>query len=98
MISDIILKPIITEKMTQLAEKKGQYGFIVAKNATKYQIKNAIEKIYDVKVDSVNTYNYVGKVKMRSTKKGISVGRVNRAKKAIVSLKEGYKIDVFANI
>jgi len=98
MISDIILKPIITEKMTQLAEKKGQYGFIVAKNATKFQIKNAIEKIYDVKVDSVNTYNYVGKIKMRSTKKGISVGRVNRAKKAIVSLKEGYKIDVFANI
>jgi len=84
--------------MTQLAEKKGQYGFIVAKNATKFQIKNAIEKIYDVKVDSVNTYNYVGKIKMRSTKKGISVGRVNRAKKAIVSLKEGYKIDVFANI
>jgi large subunit ribosomal protein L23 len=98
MISDIIIKPIITEKMTQLAEKKGQYGFIVAKNATKFQIKNAIEKIYDVKVDSVNTYNYVGKIKMRSTKKGISVGRVNRAKKAIVSLKEGYKIDVFANI
>jgi large subunit ribosomal protein L23 len=98
MISDIILKPIITEKMTQLAEKKGQYAFVVAKNATKFQIKNAIEKIYDVKVDSVNTFNYVGKIKMRSTKKGISVGRVNRAKKAIVSLKEGYKIDVFANI
>lgn len=94
----VIIRPIITEKMTQKAEKLGQYGFVVERDANKYQIKNAIEKLYNVKVASVNTQQYVGKLKMRNTKNGLNFGRVNRMKKAIVTLKEGYKIDVFENI
>ncbi|MCX8079680.1 MAG: 50S ribosomal protein L23 [Bacteroidia bacterium] len=95
---ELIIRPIITEKMTRQAEKLGQYGFVVDRRANKYQIKNAIEKLYNVKVQSVNTQQYVGKIKMRNTKNGLNFGRVNRIKKAIVTLKEGYKIDVFANI
>jgi large subunit ribosomal protein L23 len=96
--TEIIIKPIITEKYLQSADKLGQYAFVVDKKANKYQIKNAIEKLYDVKVDRVNTQQYIGKVKMRNTKRGLAVGRVNRYKKAIVTLKEGFKIDIYANI
>ncbi|HPQ08232.1 MAG TPA: 50S ribosomal protein L23 [Bacteroidia bacterium] len=96
--TEIIIKPIITEKYLQSADKLGQYAFVVDKKANKYQIKNAIEKLYDVKVDRVNTQQYIGKVKMRNTTKGLAVGRVNRYKKAIVTLKDGYNIDIYANI
>lgn len=96
--TEIIIKPVITEKYLQLAEKLKQYAFIVDKNANKYQIKNAIEKLYDVKVDRVNTQQYIGKVKTRNTTKGLAIGRVNRHKKAIITLKEGYTIDIYANI
>lgn len=95
---EVIIRPIITEKMTRQAEKLGQYGFVVDRRANKYQIKNAIEQLYNVKVESVNTQQYIGKIKMRNTKRGVNFGRVGRMKKAIVTLKEGYKIDVFANI
>jgi len=96
--AEVIIKPVITEKYIQLAEKLGQYAFIVDRKANKYQIKNAIEQLYNVKVDRVNTQQYIGKIKVRNTKRGISIGRVNRYKKAIVTLKEGYKIDIYANI
>ncbi|GAB4450643.1 MAG: 50S ribosomal protein L23 [Bacteroidia bacterium] len=96
--TEIIIKPIITEKYLQAAEKLGQYAFVVDKKANKYQIKNAIEKLYNVKVESVNTQQYVGKVKMRNTTKGLAIGRVNRNKKAIITLKDGYSIDIYANI
>lgn len=97
-ISEIIIKPLITEKYLQAAEKQKQYAFIVDKKANKFQIKEAIEKLYNVKVDKVNTQQYIGKVKYRNTKKGLSVGRVNRNKRAIVTLKDGYNIDIYANI
>jgi len=83
---DILVKPIITEKMTAQAEKLNRYGFVVAKEANKLEIKAAVEKMYGVKVDSVNTQQYVGKVKTRNTTRGVAVGRVNRNKKAIVTL------------
>jgi len=85
---EILIKPIITEKMTAQAEKLNRYGFVVAKEANKLEIKAAIEKMYNVKVDSVNTQQYVGKVKTRNTTRGVAVGRVNRNKKAIVTLKK----------
>ncbi len=95
---DILIKPIITEKMTAQAEKLNRYGFVVAKGANKLEIKAAIEKMYGVKVDSVNTQQYVGKVKTRNTTRGVAVGRVNRNKKAIVTLKQGEVIDFYASI
>jgi len=95
---EILIKPIITEKMTAQAEKLNRYGFVVAKEANKLEIKAAIEKMYGVKVDNVNTQQYVGKVKTRNTTRGIAVGRVNRNKKAIVTLKQGETIDFYASI
>lgn len=97
-ITEIIHKPVITEKYLQSAEKLKQYAFIVDRKASKPQIKEAIEKLYNVKVERVNTQQYIGKVKMRNTTKGLAIGRVNRHKKAIVTLKEGYSIDIYANI
>jgi large subunit ribosomal protein L23 len=95
---EILVKPIITEKMTAQAEKLNRYGFVVDKRANKLEIKAAIEKMYSVKVDSVNTQQYVGKVKTRNTTRGVAVGRVNRNKKAIVTLKQGEVIDFYASI
>lgn len=95
---EILIKPIITEKMTSLAEKLNRYGFVVDKSANKLQIKQAVEKMYGVKVDSVNTQQYVGKVKMRNTTRGLAIGRVNRSKRAFVTLKAGEVIDFYANI
>jgi large subunit ribosomal protein L23 len=68
---DILKKPIVTEKMTGLGEKLNRYGFIVDKRANKIEIKKAVEEMYDVRVDAVNTINYGGKAKSRYTKTGI---------------------------
>lgn len=95
---DILIKPIVTEKMTSHAEKLNCYGFVVDKRANKLEIKGAIEAMYGVKVDSVNTQQYIGKVKTRNTTRGVAVGRVNRNKKAIVTLKTGEVIDFYASI
>jgi len=65
---NIILKPVITEKMTGLGEKLNRYGFVVHKKANKLQIKQAVEELYGVDVVSVNTMNYSGKAKSRFTK------------------------------
>ena len=94
----IIVKPVITEKMTALGEKLNRYGFVVEKTANKVEIKSAVEKLYGVTVESVNTQNYLGKVKSRNTTKGVAIGRVNKHKKAIVTLKAGESIDFYASI
>ncbi len=95
---DIIKKPIITEKMTNLGEKLNRYGFIVDKRANKVQIKKAVEEMYDVRVDAVNTIVYGGKSKSRYTKTGIINGKTGSFKKAIVTLAEGDNIDFYSNI
>ena len=94
----IIIKPIITEKMTGLGEKLGRYGFVVDKRANKLQIKKAVEEMYGVTVASVNTMRYGGKVKSRNTKSGLLIGRTPAIKKAIITLAEGNKIDFYSNI
>ena len=95
----IIIKPIITEKMTAITEKKpNRYGFRVSPHANKLEIKEAVEEIYRVSVDSVNTMNYEGKLKSRYTKSGVISGRQDAFKKAIVTLKEGETIDFFSSI
>ena len=95
---NIILKPVITEKMTKLGEKLNRYGFVVYKKANKLQIKQAIEELYGVDVVSVNTMNYSGKAKSRFTKSGVISGRTNSYKKAIVTLADGETIDFYSNI
>ncbi len=95
---DILIKPIVTEKMTSQGDKFNRYGFLVAKDANKLQIKKAVEELYSVTVDSVNTIRYGGKIKSRNTKSGLLIGRTNAVKKAIVTLAEGNKIDFYSNI
>jgi large subunit ribosomal protein L23 len=95
---DILHKPIITEKMTNLGEKLNRYGFIVDKRANKVQIKKAIEEMYGVSVESVNTMRYGGKNKSRFTKTGLIAGKTNAFKKAVVAIADGEKIDFYSNI
>jgi large subunit ribosomal protein L23 len=90
--------PVITEKMTSLTEELNRYGFVVDHNANKLQIKSAIQDMYGVSVDKVNTMNYKGKHKTRYTKTGWVEGRTNKFKKAIVTLAEGDSIDFYSNI
>ena len=95
----IIIKPIITEKMTAVTEKfPNRYGFIVNRNANKIQIKGAIKEFYGKEAVSVNTMNYLGKSKSRFTKGGFISGKENAFKKAIVTLAEGETIDFYSNI
>ena len=95
----IIEKPILTEKITSESEKFNRYGFVVNKDANKVEIKNAIEKLYGVAVDSVNTMNYGGgKKKMKHTNKGVIYQRNKAFKKAIVTVAEGDIIDLYENI
>ena len=94
----IIIKPIVTEKMTAQGEKLNRYGFIVDRKANKLQIKAAVEQMYNVNVEEVNTLNYHGKRKQRYTKSGLLRGRTNHFKKACVTLAGDEKIDFYANI
>ena len=95
---NILLKPIVTEKMTSQGDKFNRYGFIVAKNANKLQIKKAVEDMYGVTVSDVNTMRYGGKIKTRNTKSGLLVGKTAATKKAVITLAEGSKIDFYSNI
>ena len=94
----IIIKPIVTEKLTAQGDKLNRYGFVVDRKANKLQIKEAIETLYGVSVADVNTINYHGKRKQRYTKAGLLRGRMNHFKKAIVTLAGEDKIDFYANI
>ena len=94
----ILRKPIISEKMTKLGEKLGRYGFIVDMNANKIEIKKAVETMYGVNVESVNSMVNRGKTKMRGTKTGFTKGVKGRNKKAIVTLKKGETIDFYSSI
>ena len=94
----IIIKPIVTEKLTDQGEKLNRYGFVVDRAANKLQIKETIEKMYGVSVADVNTVNYHGKKKSRYTKAGLLRGRANHYKKAYVTLAGDDKIDFYANI
>ncbi len=93
-----MIKPIVTEKATQLTERRNQYTFSVSPEANKYQIKALVEKLYGVKVVSVNTANMRGKNKSRWTKSGLLRGKTEAYKKAYVTVGEGQTIDIFSNI
>jgi large subunit ribosomal protein L23 len=95
---DILVKPLVTEKMTNQTERYNRYGFVVDRKATKPQIKKAVESLYDVTVDNVNTMIHGGKVKSRFTKGGVITGKTNAYKKAIVTLVDGDSIDFYSNM
>ncbi|RIJ46188.1 50S ribosomal protein L23 [Maribellus luteus] len=95
---DILVKPLVTEKMTDQSERFNRYGFVVDRRASKPQIKKAVESLYNVTVENVNTMVYGGKVKSRYTKGGIITGKTSAYKKAIVTLVEGDSIDFYSNI
>ena len=94
----ILIKPIVTEKMTAQGDKLNRYGFIVDRDANKIEIKQAVEQTYNVSVLSVNTANYHGKKKSRYTKAGMLTGRENHYKKAYVTSAKDDKIDFYSNI
>ena len=93
----ILKSPLVTEKVSSLNEK-GKYGFIVDIKANKVEIKNAVEKMYVVNVEAVNTLSVMGKKKVRFTKAGTLAGRKPNYKKAIVTLAEGEVIDFYSNV
>jgi large subunit ribosomal protein L23 len=88
---DIIIRPLITEQGMHFANTKGAYSFEVNRKANKVQIKNAVEKIYGVKVDKVRTANRKGKHRRR----GRTFGVTPTWKKAVVFLEPDYHIDLF---
>lgn len=94
----VILKPVITEKMTAMGDKFNHFGFIVRRDATKEAIRKEIEDVYEVNVISIRTMIFGGKRKQRYTRSGIISGKEKSYKKAIVSLEEGETIDFYSNI
>ena len=87
----IIVKPVVTERSTELADDRGAYTFIVTKDANKIEIKNAIETLFEVKVKDVRTANYRGKWR----RVGSAYGKKAAYKKAIVTLVGDARIDVY---
>lgn len=96
--SQIIIRPIVTEKMTAQGEKMGRYGFVVDRKSNKIQIKQAVEKEYGVTVTEVRTMIVRGKSKTRYSKNNILHGSSSAYKKAIVTLKDGEAIDLYSSI
>ena len=93
----VLKKPIISEKLNLLQERRGQYGFIVDRKATKPEIKKAIEEYFEVEVVKLNTM--ITSRKSRTNRKtGQITGKTNSVKKAIFSLKDGQSIDYFENV
>ena len=95
---ETLKKPVVTEKMTRLAEKHQQYAFKVDKRANKIQIRSAVEAMYGVSVESVNTMRYAGNSRNRNTKGGLVRGRTDSFKRAIVTLKAGESIDYYSGL
>ncbi len=95
----VLIKPLITEKLTGIQEKQNRYAFEVVRSASKPEIKKAIEELYpEVNVTKVNTMINPGKPKGRNTRRGFIAGRTTATKKAVISVKEGQEIDFFTEI
>jgi large subunit ribosomal protein L23 len=96
--SDVLIKPVLSEKVNRLSEKYNRYTFVVNRKANKLEIKKAVEEFYGITVEGVNTINVPSKVKQRNTKAGLLTGRKPAKKKAIVTVAEGDTIDLYGNI
>ena len=90
-ITDVLKKPVLTEKSLLLQQNENKYTFDVDLTANKTEVKVAVEKMFDVKVEKVNIMN----VKPKTKRMGRYVGKTKRRRKAIVKLKEGYSINLF---
>lgn len=95
---EILKKPVLTEKTTAQGEKLNRYAFVVDTNANKIQIKAAVEAMYGVTVEAVNTVIVAGRTRTRGTKSGSITGRTSRYKKAFVTLAKGETIDFYSNV
>ena len=96
--NQILIRPIFTEKIARLSETEDKYAFEVYAGANKIEIKNEIEKKFDVKVINVNTMVQRGKIRQQLTRGGRFYGRRPDWKKAIITLAEGNKIELFENV
>lgn len=94
----IIIKPIITEKITKDGELFNRFGFMVDRKANKVEIKKAVESAYGVTVVEVNTMNVRPDRSVKYTKSGLIQGKTNAYKKAVVQVKEGETIDFYNNL
>lgn len=93
----ILIRPLYTEKMAALQDSMNKYAFQVSKDSNKIEIKNEIEKRFDVKVKSVHTMNFSGKVRQQLTRAGRFYGRRPEWKKAVITLEEGHKLELFGH-
>lgn len=93
-ITEIIIKPLITEKTSVATDQYNRYGFVVQTWANKNQIRDAVEKLYDVKVLDIKTNVAPGKLR----RFGMAVKKTSKVKKAFVRLKDGQKIEFFKGI
>lgn len=96
--SDVLIKPVLSEKVNRLSEKLNRYTFVVNRKANKLEIKKAVEEFYGITVEHVNTLTMPSKVKQRNTKAGLLTGRKPARKKAIVTVAEGDTIDLYGNV
>ncbi len=97
-LTEILIKPMLTERANAQQEKLSRYAFKVNRRANKLEIKTAVEQFYGVNVVDVNTLVVPGKSKTRSTKSGIISGVKSGYKKALVTVAEGESIDLYAII
>lgn len=97
-LSDVLIKPVLSEKVNKLTEKHNRYTFIVDRKANKLEIKKAVETFYGIQVTEVNTLVMPSKVKSRNTKAGLVTGRKSVKKKAVVTVAEGESIDLYGNV
>lgn len=94
--SDVLIKPILSEKANKQSEKMNRYTFVVDRKANKLEIKKAVEEFYGVQVEAVNTQVVPSKLKAKYTKAGYIIGRKPAKKKAIVTVAEGETIDIYS--
>jgi len=94
----ILIRPLITEKMSNLTADQNKYGFLVIPGANKIEIAKAIQDKFNVHVIDIRTVNHPGKTKTQFRKGGRFTGKTARYKKAIVTLREGETIDLFEEV
>lgn len=97
-LSDVLIKPILSEKANKQAEKMNRYAFVVDRKANKLEIKKAVETFYGVQVEEVNTMVMPSKLKSRYTKAGFISGRKPAKKKAVVTVVAGETIDLYGGV
>ena len=97
-LSEVLIKPILTEKANGQQDKLHRYAFKVSRKANKLEIKKAVEEFYGIQVEDVNTLVMPSKVKQRNTKAGLLTGRKPAKKKAVVTVAKGESIDLYGNV